>query len=119
MQYFVHMTRMPKTCIMLFWEQLFQVWVDACLLPVKKWLKSKIKSSCFAIPADCGQLLSNISSSYGSFTAAQWRNWITVYSLVVLKGLLPVEHLQCWLLFVKALPITLSTHYTGFRCCHY
>ena len=63
-------------------------------------IEKKIKS--FIIPADCGRLPSNISSSYGSFTASQWRNWITIYSPVVLKGILPNEHLRCWLLFVKA-----------------
>lgn len=41
-------------------------------------------------------------SSFGAFTAAQWRNWITIYSPVVLKDQLPVEHLRCWLLFVQA-----------------
>ena len=80
----------------------FKVWVDFNLLTNRKMeeIEKKIKS--FIIPADCGRLPSNISSSYGSFTASQWRNWITIYSPVVLKGILPNEHLRCWLLFVKA-----------------
>ena len=41
-------------------------------------------------------------SSYGSFSASQWKNWITIFSPIILKGILPVEHLQCWLLFVRA-----------------
>jgi len=83
-------------------KHLFQVWVDACLLTSREMTEIEDKIRLFTIPADCGQLPANISSSYGSFTAAQWRNWITVYSPVVLKGLLPFEHLQCWLLFVQA-----------------
>ena len=34
--------------------------------------------------------------------AAQWQSWITIYSAVVLKGILPPEHLHIWLLFVRA-----------------
>ena len=34
--------------------------------------------------------------------ADQWRNWTIIFSPVVLKGLLPSQHLRCWLLFVKA-----------------
>ena len=45
---------------------------------------------------------STIGSGYAGFTANQWSNWITVYSPIVLKGLLPDDHLNCWLLFVRA-----------------
>ena len=48
------------------------------------------------------RLPAQISSNYGGFTAKQWKNWILIYSPVVLKGLLPNEHLGCWLLFVRA-----------------
>ncbi len=49
-----------------------------------------------------GRVASNILSSFGGFTSNQWRKWITIYSAVVLKGLLPQDHLQCWLLYVRA-----------------
>ena len=52
----------------------------------------------------------NISSNYGGFKAVQWQTWITVYSPVVLKGLIPNGHLQRWLLFVRACSI-LSKQY--------
>jgi len=83
-------------------KHIFQVWVDVHLLTNKEMAEIEDRIKLFITPADCGRLPSNISSSYSSFTAAQWRNWITIYSPVVLKGLLPVEHLRCWLLFVQA-----------------
>ena len=49
-----------------------------------------------------GRLPTTIGSGYGGFTANQWSNWITIFSPIVLKGLLPDEHLRCWLLFVRA-----------------
>ena len=36
------------------------------------------------------------------FTADQWRNWVLLYSLSSLKGMLPSQDYDCWLLFVKA-----------------
>ena len=56
----------------------------------------------FKVPSDVGRLPAQISSNYGAFIAKQWKNWILIYSPVVLKGLLPSEHMGCWLLFVCA-----------------
>ena len=53
------------------------------------------------LPPDVGRIPHRISFNYGGFTASQWQNWITIYSPVVLKGILE-QHLQCWLLFVCA-----------------
>lgn len=78
-------------------KHIFQVWSDENILK-NEIAEVETKIKLFCVPAECGRVPSNISSSYGAFTAAQWRNWITVYSPVVLKGLLPNEHLQCWLL---------------------
>ena len=57
------------------------------------------------VPVDMGRTPSNIGSSFYGFTADQWRNWTCIYSSVVLKSILPTEHLHCWLLFVKATSI--------------
>lgn len=62
----------------------------------------------FSVPAGIGRLPSSISSCYGAFTASQWKNWITIYSPLLLKGLLPQEHLRCWLLFVRACSLLCS-----------
>lgn len=57
------------------------------------------------VPSSAGHLPLNISSSYGGFTANQWNNWILIFSPILLKGILPNEHLCCWLLFVRACSI--------------
>ena len=56
-----------------------------------------------------GRLPAQISSNYGGFTAKQWKNWILIYSPLVLKGLLPTEHLGCWLLYVDTCHLICST----------
>lgn len=57
------------------------------------------------MPHSIGRLPINIASNYGGFKAAQWQTWITTYSPVVLKGVILDNHLQCWLLFVRAYSI--------------
>ena len=56
----------------------------------------------FHVPNGVGRVPSSISSCYGTYTANQWKNWITIYSPIVLKKILPSDHLKCWLLFVRA-----------------
>lgn len=58
--------------------------------------------SIFKVPTGVGRLPARIGSWYGGFTANQWKNWILLYSPVVLKGLLPTNDMGCWLLFVRA-----------------
>lgn len=83
-------------------KHLYQVWNDKKLLSKADLAKIEYRIKLFHVPSDCGRVPFKISSSYGAFTAEQWRNWIIIYSPVVLKGLLPTEHLRCWLLFVQA-----------------
>ena len=58
------------------------------------------------MPSNVGRLPAQIASR---FTAKQWKNWNLIYSLVVLKDLVPTEYLGCWLLFVHACHLICST----------
>ena len=53
-------------------------------------------------PYSIGRLPLKIGSGFSGFTADQWRNWTIYYSSIALRGVLPSENLQYWLLFVKA-----------------
>lgn len=78
----------------------FGIWLERNIL-TKECLKLlEERFNLFIVPADVGRLPTRISSCYGSFTASQWKNWITIYSPVLLKDILPPEQLHCWLLFV-------------------
>lgn len=52
-------------------------------------------------PHSVGRIPLKIGSGFSGFTADQWRNWTLGFSPIVLRGVLPREHLQYWLLFVK------------------
>ena len=89
-------------------KHMFSLWVERDILTKEKMsiLSNKIKM--FSVPVGIGRLPSSISSSYGAYTASQWKNWITIYSPVVLKGLLLQEDFRCWLLFVRACSLLCS-----------
>lgn len=90
-------------------KHMFKVWLQLDLMTQENLEQVERKVGLFHIPNSIGRLPINIASNYGGFKAIQWQTWVTVYSPVVLKGILPNPHLQCWLLFVHACRI-LSKH---------
>ena len=80
---------------------------------VKLWKKRKLlKDSDFKViqgkvdsmnpPPSIGRIPRKISSGFSSFTADEWKHWILIYSLYALNSTLPIEHYNCWYLFVEA-----------------
>ena len=86
-------------------KHMFKTWLKLGILNMDDLEKIDKRCRCFEVPSSIGRVPINIASNYGGFTAAQWQTWIIVYSPVVLKGLIPDNHLQCWLLFVRACEI--------------
>ena len=83
-------------------KHVMQVWVDKGILTKKHFHEIEKIVSKFKTPQDVGRLPLKISSGFSGFTADQWRSWITIFSPVALKGILPLNHLRCWLLYVRA-----------------
>ena len=54
------------------------------------------------VPSDIGRIPHKIYTGFSGFTADQFKNWITIYSIPALYGILPRQHLDCWRLFVLA-----------------
>lgn len=82
------------------------------------------------VPHSVGRLPLKIGSGFSGFSAEQWRNWTICFSTIVLRGILPREHLQYWLLFVKACTllctrflrkrnISLADKYLHMFCCKF
>ena len=80
---------------------------------VKLWKKIKLlKDSDFKVipdkvdsmnpPPSIGCIPRKISSGFSSFTTDEWKHWILIYSLYALNTTLPIEHYNCWYLFVEA-----------------
>ena len=45
-------------------------------------------------PHSVGRLPLKIGTGFSGFTADQWRNWTVGFSAIVLRGVLPAEHLR-------------------------
>jgi len=86
-------------------KYMFKIWLSMELLTKESLQEMERRISSFTVPNSLGRLPINISSNHGGYTSSQWQSWITLYSPVVLKGLLPNAHYQCWLLFVRACSI--------------
>ena len=81
---------------------MFELWTGNGILTKESMEEIESRISRFKTPAGTGRLPGRIGSCYGGFTANQWKNWILIYSVVALKGLLPSSHMGCWLLYVNA-----------------
>ena len=86
----------------------FDVWVQSDILTKVALKKLEESLNHFTVPSGMGRLPSRISSCYGAFTANQWKTWVSIYSPVLLKDILPPENYRCWLLFVRSCSILLS-----------
>ena len=56
----------------------------------------------FIVPTDIGRIPRKIETGFSGFTADQFKNWITIYSIPALYNILPRLHLDCWRYFVLA-----------------
>ena len=80
---------------------------------IKLWLKSGLMTADnfseiqefldnFIVPTDIGRIPRKIETGFSGFTADQFKNWITIYSIPALYNILPRLHLDCWRYFVLA-----------------
>ena len=83
-------------------KHVMTVWTSSGLIDKSQFIHIQEKVSAFITPPDIGCLPSKIDSGFSGFTAEQWRNWTLLYFLCSLKEILPYQHFNCWLLFVKA-----------------
>ena len=83
-------------------KHVMQVWMDKNIITKSHCEVIEQTVAKIQTPRDVGRLPLKIASSFAGFTADQWRNWVTIFSAVSLKTVLPNNHLRCWLLFVRA-----------------
>ena len=93
-------------------KHMLSVWIEEKLISKSTLRKIAGIATKICVPRSSGRLPLKIESNFAGFTADQWKNWITIYSSVCLKDHLPSDHLQCWLLYVRACSILLSTAVT-------
>ena len=78
------------------------IWKNKEVLSTANFQSIQASVNRFVIPADVGRIPHKISSHFSSFMADQWKNWTLIYSLIVLKAIIPNQDYQCWCLFADA-----------------
>jgi hypothetical protein len=57
------------------------------------------------LPSNLGRAPRNIVLHHRGYKAEEWASWITMFSLPLLKGRLPLKFYNGWSLFVKAVKL--------------
>jgi len=83
-------------------KHVMNIWKSRGVLSNSDFQVMEETVSCIVTPNDVGRIPLKIGSPFSGFSADQWKNWVTIFSPVVLKGLLDNNDLKCWLLFVRA-----------------
>ena len=89
-------------------KHMLQVWLESDILTKKSLAVLGKRMHSFVIPDGIGRLPTNIEGAFIGFTADQWKNWIIIFSPILLRGLIGNEHWRCWMLFVTACSIFTS-----------
>ena len=56
-------------------------------------------------PTKIGHIPRKLESNFSSFTTDEWKNWILIYSVYFLKGVVGEPHYDCWCLLVDSCSI--------------
>ena len=79
-----------------------EVWKSTGIINTKHLEEIQEKVNSFNCPNDIGCIPSKIQSSFSGFSTDHWKNWTVLFSLYSLKEILPPQHYNCFLLFVKS-----------------
>ena len=79
-----------------------KLWVEKGILSPEQLKIIQQRVDSYPAPHGMGRIPRKIATSFGGFTAEQWKNWIILYSMFALRGILPDNHYKCWQTFALA-----------------
>ena len=80
----------------------FSTWIETDILNKSHYSVIQSRVDELTVPPTLGRIPLKLGAGFSGLTADQWRNWVCVYSLYSLRGILPNSDWQCWWLFVQA-----------------
>ena len=77
-------------------KRVFTKWIEDAIITKEglQTIQARIKE--ISSLSDIGRLHENIKSNYGGYTAAQWKNFVVLFSMYAVKDVLPEQHLHYW-----------------------
>jgi len=97
-------------------KHVLNTWIKEGILEINDIFKLQARVNKVKPPSDIGRIPSKIANGFSGFTADQWKNWICIYSLYALKGVIPNKHYDVWADFVHACQILCSKVITKQNC---
>ena len=81
------------------------IWIEKDILTKHNLKELQENVNAIIVPPDVARIPQKIDSAFSSLTADQLKNWITIYSMPALYGILPQSDIVCWQFFVLACTI--------------
>ena len=72
------------------------IWIEKQIIGYDKLSVIQHRVDRCKAPSDIRRIPHKIFSSFSSFTADQFKNWVVYFSLIALRGILANEHLECY-----------------------
>lgn len=81
---------------------MMKMWLDLKVLHSDQLVLIQEKVDSVDAASNIGAIPRKIASSFGGFTAEQWKNWTIFFSIFALADILPKTDLDVWRNFVLA-----------------
>ena len=93
----------PMHCIFLgLAKHTIKTWKEKGILQTNHFNLLQEKVNKIVPPSKIGRIPRKIECSFASFTADEWKNWILLYSVFALYGIIDDVHYKCWCLLVDS-----------------
>ena len=79
-----------------------KVWKEKGILQATHFVQLQQKMDTIIPPTKIGRIPRKLESNFSSFTADEWKNWILIYSVYSLNGVVNEPHYSCWCLLVDS-----------------
>lgn len=83
-------------------KKMMKLWLDLKVLHPDQLIKIQERVDSVNAASNIGAIPRKIASSFGGFTAEQWKNWTIFFSIFALVDILPNTDLNVWRNFVLA-----------------
>ena len=90
-------------------KHVVEVWLEMLNLSASDLERVQVKVDSSNVPSDLGRIPTKIAKMFSGFTAEQWKNWVTIFSLFALFRHLPKRDYSCWAHFVIACSLVCTT----------
>ena len=70
-------------------KHMMMLWKENKIVTEAHFTNIQVIVGKFVTPVDIGRIPYKIASGFSAFTADQWKNWSSVYSLIAMKDILP------------------------------